>query len=262
MIIELLLPSILAGLSIAAAGGVLGCFVVWRRLAFFGDTLAHSAILGISLALLAKVDPLIGLLGFGSVVALVMARFERRLKISSDTLLAIIAQTSLAAGMLVLPLTGTNINIEAVLFGDILAVAWSDVIVTGVIALTIIALIAGLWRPLVTLSIDEELAATEGVPTERLKMLTFLMLVSLVAIAVQLVGVLLVSALLLIPAACSRTLAPTPLTMVILAPFIGMLAVLIGLSLSFYADTSAGPSIVLTASIFWLLANLLQKLRG
>jgi zinc transport system permease protein len=253
MIIELLLPSLLAGLCMALASGTLGCFVVWRKMAFFSDALAHSALLGTALALIAHIDIVFGLLAYGALVAIVMARYDSTLY-SSDTLLAIISQASLALGLLLLPFAPQSINIEALLFGDILSASWPQAGFSALVTLGILTCIGIFWHPLLDLSIDEELAATEGVPVKRLKLVLFLLLVGLIAIAVQVVGVLLISALLLIPVACARQLARSPLQMLILAPLVGMAAVFIGLASAWQFNTAAGPSMVLVATLFWLLS--------
>lgn len=259
MIFELLLPSLIAGLLIALSSGSLGCFVIWRRMAFFSDTLAHSAILGTALALIAEVDVIYGLIGFGAVVAFTMAQFDHGQRhVSSDTLLAIIAQSSLALGVLLLPLTGTQVNIEALLFGDILAISWTDVIVTAAITFTIVTLLLLNWPALLALCIDEDLAATEGIKTKRYKLLLFLLLVALVAIAVQMLGVLLISSLLLIPAAAARRLSHTPQQMLFIAPFLGMLAVVCGLILAYFLNLAAGPAVVVTSAFLWLLCLFKQ----
>lgn len=254
MIIEMLLPSLLVGLLIALASGALGCFVLWRKMAFFSDALAHSAVLGTALALIAEIDILYGLIGYGAVVAIIMARFDQALHYSGDTLLAIISQASLALGLLALPFAANPVNIEALLFGDILAASWPNVAITALIAGLILFALACFWRSLLDLSINEELAATEGIPVHRLKLLLFLLLVGLIAIAVQVVGVLLVSALLLIPAATARKLSRTPLQMIIIAPVIGVIAVILGLWAAYQLNAAAGPSIVVVATSLWLLS--------
>lgn len=261
MIIELLLPSLLAGLLIAIASGVVGCFVLWRKMAFFSDALAHSALLGMALALIAQIDILIGLMGYGALVAIIMARYDNTLHQSGDTLLAIISQVSLALGLLALPFANSPVNIEALLFGDILSASWTNVGVTALIAVLIVLAIGLFWPSLLDLSINEELAATEGVPVQRFKLLLFLLLVGLIAIAVQVVGVLLVSALLLIPAASARKLSRTPLQMIVIAPVIGVIAVSAGLLAAYQLDAAAGPSIVVVAASIWLL-SLLKKTTG
>lgn len=258
MIIELLLPSLLTGLLIALASGSMGCFVVWRKMAFFSDALAHSAILGTALALIAHCHILWGLLGYGALVAIIMARYDNALHYSGDTLLAIISQISLALGLLLLPFAPEPVNIEALLFGDILAASWVNVAVSAGITALILACLAVFWNPLLDLSINEELAATEGVPVRKLKLMLFLLLVGLIAIAVQVVGVLLVSALLLIPVASARRLASTPLQMLMIAPVIGMFAVFAGLFAAWQFNTVAGPSMVVVAAAIWLL-SLVRK---
>lgn len=254
MIIELLLPGILAGLLIAVCAGSLGCFVIWRRMAFFSDALAHSAILGTALALLAGIEPIYGLIGYGLLVGLLLARFDRKLHYSGDTLLAMLAQTSLALGVLLLPLSGASFSLEALLFGDILAIGWPGVWLTAGVATVILLALFILHQPLIDLAVDEDLAAAEGVPVTRLKMVLFCLLVGLIAVAVQMVGVLLVGALLLMPAATARRFAATPVMMLLLAPCVGVLAVSAGLSAAWYLDTAAGPSIVVSAAALWLLA--------
>jgi zinc transport system permease protein len=258
MIIELLLPSLLVGLLIALASGCLGCFVIWRKMAFFSDALAHSAILGTGLALIANIDILWGLLGYGAIVAIIMARFDNALHYSGDTLLAIISQISLAIGLLLIPFAPKPINIEALLFGDILAATWSNVGISTAITATILVTLSVFWRQLLDMSINEELAATEGVPVQRLKLILFLLLVGLIAIAVQVVGVLLISALLLIPVASARKFAHTPLQMLLLSPMLGLIAVISGLFIAYQYDTSAGPTVVVAAASLWLL-SLLKK---
>jgi zinc transport system permease protein len=259
MIIELLLPAIVAGLLIALASGLLGCFVLWRNMAFFSDTLAHSAVLGTGLALLAGFDPMAGLVGYGAAVALVMARFDSTLSIGSDTLLAIIAHASLACGILLLPLTGSTIALESLLFGDILSIGLREVALAALVCLTIAALVAWRFTELVDLAIDEELAACEGVKVAPLKRMLFLALAALVAVAVQLVGVLLISALLLIPAATARSIARTPLQMALFAPLIGMAVVALGLLAAYHANLAAGPAMVVTATLLWISTLLLKR---
>ena len=258
MIIELLLPSLLTGLLIAVVAGCLGCFVVWRKMAFFSDALAHSAILGTALALIVHIHPLWGLLGYGALIAIVMARFDTVLHYSGDTLLAIISQVSLAGGLLIIPFSPTPVNIEALLFGDILSASWHSVMISAVTTIIILFCLFIYWSPLLDLSVNEELAAMEGVPVQRLKLMLFLLLTGLVAIAIQAVGVLLISALLLIPAASARRLSSTPLQMLVLSPILGVFAVIGGLLVAWQYDLSAGPAMVIVAATIWLL-SLVKK---
>lgn len=259
MIVSLLLPSLLAGLLIAISAGALGCFVVWRRMAFFSDALAHSAILGTAVALLCNVHILIGLLGYGLLVAFILSRFDQKLSVDGDTLLAIIAQSSLALGVLLLPLAGETVDIESLLFGDILAINWFEVAVAALVSSLIVGLLAIKHRELVDCAIDEELAATEGIAVERSKLMLFCMMVALIAVAINVVGVLLIGALLLIPALTARQFAQTPVQMLLYAPIAGILMVLLGLIVAWFADLAAGPAIVVCATAVWVLSLLRSK---
>lgn len=256
MIVSLLLPSILAALLIALSSGVLSCFVVWRRMAFFSDALAHSAMLGTALALLLKINILFGLFAYGLFIALCLSIFTKRFSDEGDTLLALTAQTSLAAGMLLLPFTGQQLALESLLFGDVLAINWLDVGFTAATALAIIAVVLFKYRQLIDSAIDEDLAAAEGIAVQRYKLLLFFLLVALITVSVQVVGVLLIGALLLIPAMTARRFAQTPEQMMLLAPVIGIAAVVVGLTAAIWLNVQAGPAIVVAAALFWLVSLL------
>lgn len=257
MTIELILPSLFCALAIAVAAGVLSPFVVWRRMAFFSDALAHSAVLGTAFALFLQINPLYGLLLYGLLLTFLLSRFDQVLNISSDALLAIIAQTSLALGLLALGLTGQSLNIERLLFGDILSVAWQDLPLTFAVSSGLVAIVILFWRPLLALCINEELAATENVPVRRFKLLLLLLILALVAIAIQLLGVLLISSLLLMPAAAARRFSQSPTQMVIISPVIAVLSVSLGLTAAwFLPNTSAGPAIVVANALLFSLASL------
>ena len=255
MIIELIYPSLIIAAFIALSSGLLSCFVVWRRMAFFADALSHSAILGTSIALIATVNAIWGLIAYGIVVALSLSYFSKKIHISSDTFLAIISQTSLAVGLLTLSFLPQQFSIETLLFGDILAVSKDDIPVTAAISITITVLVWRFKDGLIRLCLDEELAHTEGLNISFYKVLLMLMLVALIATAIQLLGVLLVSTLLLIPAATARSFAKSPLHMLLIAPVAALLASGCGIGLSVQFDQiMTSPAIVLSAATFWLLS--------
>ncbi|NRA41942.1 MAG: metal ABC transporter permease [Pseudomonadales bacterium] len=260
MIIELIYPSLIITACIALSAGLLSCFVVWRRMAFYADALSHSAILGTSVALLVAVHPLYGLMLYGLIVALALSHFSQKLQLSSDTFLAIISQTSLALGLLALSALPQQYSIEALLFGDILAASKADIWPAAVLSLAILAITIYHRQALVRLCLDEELAKTEGVNTQVMNALLMLMLVALIALAIQLLGVLLVSTLLLMPAATARSFARSPGMMLALSPIIAILACALGLSISIYFDKlMTGPTIVVVAACLWLLSLCRQQ---
>ena len=253
--IELIFPSLIIAALIAVSAGLLSCFVVWRRMAFFADALSHSAILGTSIALLANIDILWGLMSYGVLVALSLSYFSQRIQVSSDTFLAIISQTSLAVGLLTLNFLPQQFSIESLLFGDILSVSIQDIPATAAIALTIVLLVWRFHDGLIRLCLDEELAQTEGLNVSRYKTLLMLMLVALIATAIQLLGVLLVSTLLLIPAATARSFAKSPTQMLLLAPIIALIASASGIGLSIqFENIMTSPAIVVSAATLWVLS--------
>lgn len=259
IMIELLAPALLAGLAVALVSGPMGAFVVWRRMAFFGDTLAHGALLGAALALALDVNLYLAVVMISMVIAAALVGLQRQRQIAGDTLLGIVAHTTLALGVIALSLEKTvHVDLMAYLFGDLLAVNWSDVIALWSGAVLILVLVIWRWRNLLSITVNEDLAQVEGVPVTRTRMLLMLLLALLIAGALRTIGVLLITSLLVIPAAGARRLASTPEQMAVIASAIGTAAVVLGLALSWNADTPVGPSIVVAAAALFAL-TLVRK---
>lgn len=256
---DILVRALLAGLGVAAVAGPLGCFVVWRRMAYFGETLSHAALLGIALGLATGVGTTAGIAAGCVAVALLLggARFGRY---AADTVLGILAPSALALGLVTLAfLPGTRVDLLAYLFGDILAVGAEDLAwIYGGGAVALIAL-ARLWRPLLHLTVNEELAVVEGEPVTRIRLGFVLLMALVVAVAMKVVGVLLITALLIIPAATARRFAATPEGMALGATGFGGLAVAAGLAGSLAFDTPSGPSIVAAAAAIFVLAVAVRR---
>lgn len=251
---DFLIRALVGGMGIALVSGLLGVFVSWRRMAFFGDTLAHASLLGIALGYVAGIGAGIGVIVVGLVVASVLVLLQRGRRLANDTLLAIISHGALALGLVVLSLTdGYGPGLTGILFGDILSASWLDVAwITGGGGLVVIALLL-LWRPLLAATVDEELARVEGVAVAWVGFAFMALLAVVVALAMKMVGILLVTALLIIPAAAVRPLASTPEGMAAMAAVAGCLSVAGGLWASFRFDTPAGPSIVVAALLLFAL---------
>lgn len=252
---DFLIRALLAGIGVAVIAGPLGCFVVWRRMAYFGDATAHAALLGVAIALVTDLPILLGVL----VVTLAMAAGTAALatgRYAMDTVLGVAAHAALAAGLVALALVDTiRVDLMAYLFGDVLAVSVQDLLAiwggTAVVGLLLVLF----WQDLLNATLNEELAVAEGGHPARYRLLLNLSLAFLIAVAMKIVGVLLITAMLIIPAAAARPLSRTPEGMAGLAAAIGVAAVVIGLRGSITFDTPTGPSIALAAALGFLLVN-------
>lgn len=254
---DFLWRALAAGLGLALISGPLGVFVVWLRMAYFGDTLAHSALLGIALGLLFEIDLQFSVLLLALFIAVALLGLQQRSALATDTLLGILAHGALAIGLVAISFRDdVRVDLLAYLFGDILAVSARDLLwIWGGALLSLLALMQ-IWRPLLNLSVHADLAAVDGVRVARIK-LTFMLLVALViAVAMKLVGVLLITALLIIPAACAQRFSRSPEQMALFATLTGVIAVVGGLAASLLLDTPAGPSIVTAATLLFVLSQL------
>lgn len=253
-----LVRAALAGLGLAVAAAPLGCFVVWRRMAFFGDATAHAAILGVALALASGLPVFAGVL----FVALGMALFIswRSATQTVDTALGVAAHSALAAGLVAVSfIDGVRIDVEAFLFGDILSVGRTDLAVIWLGAMLVVALLAWRWQALLTATLNEDLASAAGLNPRREQLVLTLALALVVAVAIKVVGALLISAMLIIPAAAARPLSRTPEGMSMFAILAGVLAVLLGLTAAWYLDSPAGPSIVCAAALLFIATAFLRR---
>ena len=246
--------ALLGGIGVALLAGPLGCFVVWRRMAYLGDSLAHGALLGVALGLVLGIDFTIGIIASSVALVAMLVLLQRQRRLAGDTLLVILAHGALSLGLVAVSFVeGQRLDLMAYLFGDILAVGRTDLIwIYGGVAV-ILAVIAFLWRPLLALTVHEELARAEGARVT-LVSITFMLLIALaVALAMKIVGILLIASLLIIPAAAARRLARTPEQMTVLASLAGVLSVVGGLYGSLEWDTPSGPSIVVAALAIFLI---------
>ena len=244
---DFVLRALAAGCGIALVAGPLGSFVVWRRMAYFGDTLSHAALLGVALGFALDVSPALAV----TVGCLLLA---------SDTLLGILAPSTLSLGLVVLSfMHDVRIDLMAYLFGDLLAISPGDLawILGGSAA--VLLLLVVLWRPLLAVTVHEELAMVEGLPVAALRLALMLLIAVVIAVAMKIVGVLLITSLLIIPAAAAQRHARSPEQMALGASLLGVTAVCGGLALSWFKDTPAGPSIVVCAAVLFLLSLALPR---
>lgn len=242
----------LAGLAVALAAAPLGCFVVWRRMAYFGEATAHAAILGVALALALSLPMLPAILAAALAMAVAVSALTGR-GYAMDTLLGVTAHSALALGLVLVTLfSDTRLDLMSFLFGDILAVSRADLAVTWTGAALVVALTAWRWSPLLMATLNPDLARASGINPRREEFGMTLALAVVVAVAIKVVGVLLIAALLVIPPAAARPLTRTPEGMAVCAALLGALAALGGLWGAFLLDTPAGPSIVCAASLIFV----------
>ena len=247
----------LAGIGVATAAGPLGSLVVWRRMAIFGEALANAMLLGIVLATLLELQMTLGVLAFAVILAVALLALERQQLLPLDTLLSMIAHSALAFGLLALSrLDYVRVDLLSYLFGDVLATSATDLLAILGLLIVLAVGLARLWRPLLSATVQPELAAVEGVSLARSRFVLTLMLAALIAVGMKIVGMLLIVSLLVIPAAGARQLARTPEEMAAMASLLGVLAVLGGLFASLRLDLPAGPAIVACAALLFVAASL------
>lgn len=255
MLDDFLVRATLAGLGVVMAAAPLGCFVVWRRMAYFGDATSHAALLGVALALASDLPVMAGVLVIALAMALTVSSLSERY-VSTDALLGVLAHAGLALGLVAVSLVpGQRIDLSAYLFGDILAVTRTDLVVIWGGAALVGLLLVSRWQALLTATLNPDLATASGLQPKREQLILTLALAVTVAVAIKVVGALLIAAMLIIPAAAARPLARTPEGMALCAIILGFVAVLGGLAASFAYDTPTGPSIVSVAAVLFALST-------
>lgn len=261
MLDEFILRALLAGIGVAMVAGPLGCFVVWRRMAYFGDTMAHASLLGIAFALLMDVNLLLSVFAVAATISVILLLMQRKRALSTDALLGILSHSTLAIGLVIVSfMYWVRIDMMAFLFGDILSVGWQDIYLIWGGGLLALGVLVWLWRPLLADTVSPDLAEAEGLHPKRAQLLFMLLMAIVIAIAMKVVGIMLITSLLIIPAAAARRFARTPESMAVLAALVGMLSVAGGLAGSLEWNTPTGPSIVVAALLLFL-AGLFYKKR-
>lgn len=255
MIDDFLWRALFGGVGVALVAGPLGSFVVWRRMAYFGDSLAHSALLGVALGFLLGTDLQIGSIATCVALALILVALQQQRRLATDTLLGILSHSALSLGLVAVSFAQTlRIDLMGYLFGDILAVGMTDLAWIYGGGAAALAVLAAIWRPLLAMTVHEELARAEGVPVIAIRLVFMLAIAITIAIAMKIIGILLITSLLIIPAATARRFARTPEQMAALASLTGCLAVVGGLAASLRFDTPSGPSVVVAAAALFLLS--------
>jgi len=247
--------ALFAGFGMALVTGPLGCFIVWRRMAYYGDTLAHAALLGVALAFLFEVNVTFAVFAVAAFVSLALLTLERRAGLSSDALLGILSHSSLALGLVVLSaMTWLRVDLMGLLFGDILSVSRTDIAVIWLGGAGVLTVLMIIWRQLFAATVSPELAEAEGMKAKQANFIFMVLMAIVIAISMKIVGVLLITAMLIIPAATARRFASGPEQMALLAAGFGVISVGLGLGASRLWDPQSGPAIVVAALALFLVS--------
>lgn len=256
MLDDFLIRAMLASIGVAIAAAPLGCFVIWRRMAYFGDATAHAAVLGVALSLAFSLPIFAGVLAVCLIMAITVSGISGR-GFAMDTLLGVMAHSSLAVGLVAVSfISGVRIDLMSYLFGDILAVGKSDLLLIWGGAATVLGLIIWRWSALLLSTLNPDLALASGYKPKQEQLILTIALAVVVAVAIKVVGVLLIAAMLLVPAATARTFSRTPESMAVIASAIGAFCGLSGLQASYFFDTPTGPTIVCVSALLFVLTNI------
>lgn len=257
---DFMLNILLAGIGVAVLTGVMGCFVVWKRMAYFGDSLSHSALLGVVIGIMTGIQMHIAIIAVCFCFAIILVYLQHKKMLSTDTLLGILAHGSLSFGMVAFSFLDQNIDLQSFLFGDILTVQVTEIYWIYGGGIGILAIIYYYWSSLLLTTISEELASAEGINVYAMNVLFMILMTLIVALSMRIIGVLLMTSLLIIPAATARHYANSPKQMIFYAILFGILAVILGLIVSLICDTPSSPTIVSVAVTIFIVCLPLQTL--
>ena len=264
MLDDFFIRALIAGIGIALVTGPIGCFIIWRRLSFFGDTLSHSALLGVTIGFLFDINVAFSVFLISSAVALILLKLQKTTKLPGDALLGLLAHSSLAVGLVVISfLSSIRFDIMGLLFGDILAVNEIDLLIIWVGGAIILFILKIIWKPLFASTVNYELAEAEGLNPDRAKAIFTILMAAVIAISIKMVGLLLITGMLIIPAAMARNISDSPQKMVFYSVIGGLLSVVLGLFSSLEFNTSSGPSIIVAALALFILSllNIKQSIK-
>ena len=260
MLDDFFIRALLAGFGIALVTGPIGCFIIWRRLSFFGDTLSHSALLGVTIAVFFDINIAVSVFAISSFIAIVLLKLQKTTKLPGDALLGLLAHSSLAVGLVVIGfLSSIRFDVMGLLFGDILAVNQNDLLLIWIGGALILLILKLIWKPLFAATVNHELAEAEGMNPEKYNIIFTILLAAIIAISIKIVGLLLITGMLIMPAAMARNISNNPTQMVKLSVLGGLLSVIIGLFASLEVNSASGPSIIAAALILFCFSLIKFK---
>ena len=257
---DFLFRAFVAGIGLAIITGPLGCFIVWRRLSYFGDTLSHSALLGVVIAYALSFNIVLSVFVISGIISLSLLYLQKKTNLPNDALLGLLAHSVLAIGLVLLGLLSfIRIDLMGLLFGDILSVNFKDILIVWIGGFFVLMVLIYIWRPLFAGTVNLELAKAEGLNPELANAIFTLLIAAVIAISIKIVGILLITGLLIIPASASRNLSSNPIQMAIISSVIGVLSIVSGLYSSITWNTSTGPTILSLALGIFIITLLPWK---
>ena len=260
---DFFIRALIAGVGIAIIAGPLGCLVIWRRLSYFGDTLSHSALLGVTLAYAFSINITLSVFVISSIVAILLINLQKRTKLAGDSLLGLLAHSTLAIGLVLIGfLSSIRFDLMGLLFGDILAVTTEDIALVWIGGIIILGILYYIWKSIFSATVNYDLAAAEGMRPEISNLIFTLLLAAVIALSIKMIGALLITGLLLIPAAIARNLSNSPKQMIIISVLAGITSVVIGLFTSLELNTSSGPSIIVVSLALFVVSLIPLEIRG
>ncbi len=252
--------ALVAGIGMAIVAGPLGCFVIWRRLAYFGDTLAHSGLLGVTIGFILNIDLSFSVFVISGIIAFFLLVLQKKTKLAGDSLLGLLAHSSLAIGLVFIAiLSSIRFDLMGLLLGDILSVSINDILIIWFGGGLLLLVLFFIWKSLFAATISYDLAKAEGMSPELSNYLFTILLAGIIAISIKMIGVLLITGLLLIPPAMSRNFSNSPKQMIIFSIIGGVISVIIGLFCSLQLNTPSGPSIIVASMILFVLSLFFKK---
>ena len=260
MLNDFFIRALVAGIGIALVTGPCGCFIIWRRFSFFAGTLAHSALLGVTMAVFFEINIAFAVFLISASLAIILLQLQKKTKLPNDALLGLLAHASLAVGLVILGfLSSIRFDIMGLLFGDILAVNQIDLMFIWIGGALIIIILKIIWKPLFASTVNYELAEAEGMKPDRANAIFTILMAAIIAISIKIVGLLLITGMLIIPAAMARNISKNPQQMVFLSVVGGLLSVVVGLFSSLEFNTPSGPSIIAAALVLFIISLLKIK---
>lgn len=257
---KFMINALIAVVLIAPLMGILGTMAVNNKMAFFSDALGHSAFTGIALGVLLGVkNELISLIAFGVFVALVITRVKNKGNTSSDTVISVFSSTSVAVGLLILSYGGSFSKYSSYLVGDILSISKKEILCLFITLIAVVVLWVFIFNKLLIISVNRELAASRGIKTNLYENIFVAVVAVVVMLSIKWVGILLINSLLILPSASARNVAKNSRQYLVSSVVISLLCAVSGLLISFYADTSAGATIVTVSAAVFFITYLFRK---